>query len=124
MPPPHSCFSAWTSCQSDNEFDTLLSREIFFLINNVLFLGAAIAILIGVTWPIISEVITGETLTVGAPYYNLVVGSILGLVVLLMGVIPLIGWGGATLAKLGRKMVMPLGITAILVVIGYVTGRA
>lgn len=108
--------------QSENEFDTLLSREIFFLINNVLFLGAAIAILIGVTWPIISEVITGQTLTVGAPYYNLVVGTIFGLIVLLMGVIPLIGWGGATLGKLGRKMVMPLGITAVLVVIGYFLG--
>lgn len=108
--------------QSEAEFDSLLSREIFFLINNVLFLGAAIAILIGVVWPLLSEVLTGETLTVGAPYYDLVVGSLLGLIVLLMGVIPLIGWGGATLAKLGRKLVIPLAITAILTAIGFVLG--
>lgn len=108
--------------QSENDFDSLLSREILFLVNNVLFLGAAMAILIGVMWPILSEVLTGETLTVGAPYYNLVVGTIFALIVLLMGVIPLIGWGGATLAKLGRKMVVPLALTAVLVVIGYVLG--
>lgn len=108
--------------QSENDFDSLLSREIFFLINNVLFLGAAIAVLIGVMWPILSEVFTGETLTVGAPYFNLVVGAILGLIVLLMGVIPLIGWGGATLAKLGRKMIVPLGITVVLTAIGFVLG--
>ncbi len=108
--------------QSERDFDSLLSREVFFLLNNVLFLGAAMAILIGVMWPILSEVITGETLTVGAPYYNLVIGVLFALIVLLMGVIPLIGWGGATLAKLGRKMIVPLIITAILVVIGFVLG--
>ncbi len=107
---------------SENEFDSLLSREVLFLVNNVLFLGAAIAILVGVMWPVFSEVLTGETLTVGAPYYNLVIGILFALIVLLMGVIPLIGWGGATLAKLGRKMVIPLAITAVLTVIGFVLG--
>ncbi len=108
--------------QSENGFDSLLSREVFFLINNVLFLGAAIAVLIGVVWPILSEVITGQQLTVGAPYYNLVVGTIFGLIVLIMGIIPLIGWGGATLAKLGRKMLVPLALTTILTAIGFGLG--
>jgi len=108
--------------QSEGEFDSMWSRQVFFLINNVLFIGAAMAILIGVTWPIVSEVITGETLTVGAPYYNLVVGSILGGIVLLMGVIPLIGWGGVTLAKLGRKMVVPLALAAVAIVIAFILG--
>ncbi len=108
--------------QSESEFDSFWSREIFFLINNVLFLGAAIAILIGVIWPILSEILTGTTLTVGAPYYNLVVGAILGGIVLLMGVIPLIGWGGATLAKLGRKIVMPIGAALALTALAFVLG--
>lgn len=108
--------------QSENDFDSLLSREVLFLVNNVLFLGAAMAILIGVMWPILSEVITGQSLTVGAPYYNLVVGTLFALIVLLMGVIPLIGWGGATLAKLGRKMMVPLLITVVLTVIGFILG--
>lgn len=108
--------------KSESEFDSLLSREVLFLVNNVLFLGAAMAILIGVMWPVFSEVLTGETLTVGAPYYNLVVGALFALIVLVMGVIPLIGWGGASLAKLGKKMVLPLGITAVLTIIGIVLG--
>lgn len=107
---------------NDNEFDSLLSREVLFLLNNVLFLGAAIAVLIGVMWPILSEVITGETLTVGAPYYNLVVGAIFALLLLLMGVIPLIGWGGATIAKLRHKAIMPLALTVVLTVLAFVLG--
>jgi cytochrome c-type biogenesis protein CcmF len=61
--------------QSESSFDSFLSRQVLFLLNNVLFLGCAIAILIGVMWPIVSEILTGQTLTVGAPYYNLVVGG-------------------------------------------------
>lgn len=107
---------------SENQFDSLLSREILFLVNNILFLGAAMAILIGVIWPILSELITGQALTVGAPYYNLVVGSIFAGIVLLMGVIPLVGWGGATLAKLGRKMVVPLGLAAVVLILALLLG--
>ncbi|MGE5139754.1 MAG: heme lyase CcmF/NrfE family subunit [Rudaea sp.] len=108
--------------KSENEFDSFLSRELLFLVNNLLFLGAAIAILIGVIWPILSESITGQTLTVGAPYYNLVVGAIFAGILLLMGVIPLIGWGGATLARLGRKMAWPLGITTVLTALAFAAG--
>jgi len=108
--------------QSEAQFDSLWSREVLFLVNNVLFLGAAIAVLIGVVWPILSEVLTGQTLTVGAPYYNLVVGVILAGIVLLMGVIPLIGWGGATMAKLGRKMIVPLAIALGIVAAAFALG--
>ena len=109
--------------RSDTHFDSLLSREVLFLVNNILFLGATIAILIGVIWPLISELITGQTLTVGPPYFNLVVGAILIGILLLMGVIPLIGWGGATLPKLGRKLIVPLIITAVLTAVSFILGN-
>ncbi|MGB8645943.1 MAG: heme lyase CcmF/NrfE family subunit [Anaerolineae bacterium] len=115
-------FTRLDKLKSENEIDSFLSRELLFLVNNLLFLGAAIAILIGVVWPLLSEIATGETLTVGAPYYNLVVGVIFAGIVLLMGVIPLIGWGGATIARLGRKMVWPLAITLLLTTGAYVAG--
>jgi cytochrome c-type biogenesis protein CcmF len=115
-------FTRLNRLESDHEFDSLLSREVFFLVNNILFLGAAMAILIGVIWPILSELVTGETLTVGPPYYNLVVGSIFAALLLLMGIIPLIGWGGATLAKLGRKLLGPLLFAIIVTIIAFVVG--
>ncbi len=115
-------FTRLDKLQSEHEFDSFWSREVLFLVNNVLFLGAAAAIFIGVIWPIISQLVTGETLTVGPPYYNLVVGAIFAGLVLLMGVIPLIGWGGATLAKLGRKMVAPLGFTTVATLMAYLAG--
>ncbi len=109
--------------RTNSEFDSLLSREVLFLLNNVLFIAAAMAILIGVIWPLISELITGQTLTVGPPYFNLVIGIILVGIFLLMGVIPLIGWGGATLSKLGRKVIVPLILTALFTALTFVLGN-
>lgn len=109
--------------RTDNEFDSFFSREMLFMLNNVLFLGAAIAILIGVIWPLISELITGETLTVGPPYFNLVIGIILVGIFLLMGIIPMISWGGATLTKLGRKIIAPLIATALFTALTFVLGN-
>ncbi|MDL1894659.1 heme lyase CcmF/NrfE family subunit [Anaerolineae bacterium CFX7] len=109
--------------RTNSEFDSPLSREVLFLLNNVLFLAAAMAILIGVIWPLISELITGQTLTVGPPYFNLVVGIILVGIFLLMGVIPLIGWGGATLSKMGRKVIAPLILTALFVAFTFILGN-
>lgn len=115
-------FTRLDKLETEHEFDSLLSREVLFLVNNILFLGAAIAILIGVIWPILSELVTNETLTVGPPYYNLVVGSIFAALILLMGVIPLIGWGGATVSKLGRKLVGPLLFTLFVTMAAYLIG--
>ncbi len=109
--------------RNENAFDSFLSREMLFLLNNVLFLGAAIAILIGVIWPLVSELITGQTLTVGPPYYNLVIGIMLIGIFLLMGIIPLIGWGGATLPKVGRKLIVPLILTAALTAVSFIFGN-
>lgn len=108
--------------QSEDEFDSVWSREVLFLLNNVLFLGAAIAVLIGVIWPVLSELVTGQTLTVGPPYYNLVVGSIFAGIVLLMGVIPLIGWASVTLSRLGRKLIFPISVTALVTLVAFVAG--
>ncbi len=109
--------------RTNSEFDSLLSREVLFLLNNVLFIAAAMAILIGVIWPLISELLTGQTLTVGPPYFNLVIGIILVGIFLLMGVIPLIGWGGATISKLRRKVIAPLLLTALFVAFTFILGN-
>lgn len=115
-------FTRVKELSTDNEFDSFWSREVLFLVNNVLFLGAAISILIGVFWPIFSELATGNTLTVGAPYFNLVVGVIFAGILLLMGIIPMIGWAGVTLPRLGRKVLRPLLLTVGVAALAFVAG--
>jgi len=56
--------------RSKIELDSFLSRESSFLFNNVLLLGLAFATLWGTMFPIISEVVTGQKITVGPPFFN------------------------------------------------------
>jgi len=97
--------------KSKTQMDSLISREAIFLLQNLLFVGAMFAILWGTIFPMLSEIIVGNKITVGPPYFNKVAGPILGGIVLVMGVIPLISWGGASLQKLRLNLMWPVGIT-------------
>src|SRR5437773_7241885 len=69
-----------------------VSREAAFLYNNLLLVALCLTILWGVTYPILSEAVRGESLTIGRPYYDFFL-RIFGLPLLvLMGIGPLVAW--------------------------------
>ncbi|HEX21556.1 MAG TPA: heme lyase CcmF/NrfE family subunit, partial [Actinobacteria bacterium] len=94
--------------KTENELDSIVSRESAFLFNNLILLGIAFMVLWGVTFPFISEVVTGNKITVGPPFYNQMAVP-LGLALLfLMGFCPLIAWRRASVANLQRNFIYPL----------------
>src|SRR5262245_33194606 len=89
--------------RSENELDSLLSRESAFLFNNLILVGIAFAVFWGTIFPVISEWVRGVKITVGPPFFNKV-NAPLGLALLfLMGVGPVIAWRRATWAHLKRS---------------------
>jgi len=54
----------WNDLKSDNELHSLFSREALFLLNNLLFLGIFVTTFWGVIFPLISEIVTGQKVTV------------------------------------------------------------
>ena len=97
----------WPDLQSENQLDSLLSRESSFLYNNLLFVGIAFAIFWGTLFPIISEAVRGVKITVGPPFYNTVVTPIGLTLLFLMGVCPLIAWRKTTLKNFFKKILFP-----------------
>jgi cytochrome c-type biogenesis protein CcmF len=96
--------------RSDNELDSLLSRESAFLFNNLIFVGIAFAVFWGTMFPVISEAVRGVKITVGPPFFNKV-NAPLGLFLLfLMGVGPIIAWRRATWTSLRRSFAVPVSI--------------
>jgi len=106
----------WDKLKSENELTSLLSREALFLLNNLLFLAISVICFWGMNYSWISELITGQTATMGPPYYERAVTPIFGALLLLMGVAPLSAWGHSTLTTLGRAIWKPA--VAALVVTG------
>jgi len=96
--------------RTKTRLESLVSREATFLYNNLLLVALCLTILWGVVFPIVSEAVRGEAVTVGPPYYNFFL-RVFGLpLLLLMGIGPLIAWRRAGLRSVGRIFVAPFGI--------------
>jgi cytochrome c-type biogenesis protein CcmF len=72
--------------------DSPFSREGLFVMNNILFVGFALVVLLGTAFPLLYQAINGVQVTVGTPYFAAVAapGSIALLA--LMGIAPLVSW--------------------------------
>ena len=103
--------------QSENEIDSVSSRESAFLANNWLFAGIAFATLWGTFFPMFSEIITGARISVAAPWFNKVNGPLFLLLVLLMGIGPLLGWRRTNAAALRKQFTWPLVATVVFAVV-------
>jgi len=108
--------------KSRQEITSLVSREALFLLQNLLFVSAMFVVFWGTIFPMISEIVTGDKITVGPPFFNTVAGPIFGAIVLVMGVVPLIGWGGATPARLARNLTPALAVTGLGLVVLFALG--
>jgi cytochrome c-type biogenesis protein CcmF len=92
--------------------ESYLSRESTFLFNNVVLLALAFATLLGTVFPVLSEAVTGNKLTVGQPFFNQVNTPLFLILMLLTGVCPLIGWRKASATNLKRNFLRP-ALTAL-----------
>ena len=95
--------------RSKTRLESPVSREASFLYNNLLLVAFCLTILWGVLYPILTEALRGEPVTVGPPYYNFFLKAFGLPLLLLMAVGPLIAWRRASLRGLGRTFVWPAG---------------
>ena len=103
--------------KSDNQIESFISRESAFLFNNLMLLGAAFTVMWGTMFPLISEGVTGNTISVGPPFFQKVNFPI-GLILLaLAGIGPVIAWRRATRKNLQKNFAMP-------VIVGLVVASA
>jgi cytochrome c-type biogenesis protein CcmF len=78
----------WDKLKSENQLTSLLSREALFLLNNLLFLAVFVICFWGMNYAWISELITGQTATMGPPYYERTVTPLFAALMLLMATPP------------------------------------
>ncbi|HEY8773552.1 MAG TPA: heme lyase CcmF/NrfE family subunit [Gaiellaceae bacterium] len=99
--------------RSKTRLESLVSREATFLYNNLLLVALCLTILWGVTFPILSEAVRGESVTVGRPYYDFFLRSFGLPLLLLMGIGPLVAWRRASLRSLGRTFLWPFAFALV-----------
>lgn len=108
--------------QSENQIESFVSRESAFLFNNLLFVGAAFAVMWGTMFPLISEGITGQQISVGPPFFERVNFPI-GLALLtLVGIGPVIAWRRATKKNLQRNFAIPVLVGLVVAAALWIMG--
>jgi cytochrome c-type biogenesis protein CcmF len=112
----------WNDLKSEGQMTSLLSREAIFLLNNLLFLGICIICFWGVNFPLLSELITGQQITVGPSFYVSATGPLFGGLLLLMGIAPLSAWGHSTAKTLGRAIWKPLAVSLLALAALFLSG--
>jgi cytochrome c-type biogenesis protein CcmF len=93
------------------KLESALSREAAFLYNNLLLVALCLTVLWGVLFPIVTELVKGESRTMGRPYYDFFLRAFGLPLLLLMGIGPLIAWRKTSFRALLRTIAAPLGFS-------------
>ena len=103
--------------RSSGSFESFMSREFAFLLNNWILLACALFVFFATMWPTLSEAFTHDRITLGPPFFNKWMIP-LGLTLLfLAGAAPLLAYRRTTRDRLLSQFAFPLG-TLLVVVVG------
>src|SRR5271157_3091250 len=103
--------------KSESQLESVISRESSFLFNNLILLASCFAVLWGTLFPVISEAISGDKISLDADWYNRLMVPIGLFLLFLTGVGPLFAWRKTSTDSLRRNFQWP-GAAALLLVVG------
>ena len=103
----------------------LVSRETGLVLNNLLLSGILGIVFLGTLYPLFVEGLSGEKLSVGAPYFNAVAGPLALVLAALVGIGPLLSWRRERRPVFARvKIPGLLGATGLAITIILAPGMA
>ncbi|MFO0734442.1 MAG: cytochrome c-type biogenesis CcmF C-terminal domain-containing protein [Labilithrix sp.] len=103
--------------------ESIFSREFTFLLNNYGLLGIMLFVLVATTFPMVSEALWNEKVTVGPPYYNAWMQPLGLIVFFLMGMGTLLGWKKTSTEALRRAFVAPTTAFFVAVAFHFALGK-
>src|SRR5271170_6363871 len=93
--------------KSEHKLESLVSRESSFLFNNLVLLAACFTVLWGTLFPVLSEYIQGNKVTVSAPFYNRVAVPIGLFLLFLTGIGPILAWRSTSFKSVRKNFILP-----------------
>ena len=93
--------------KSEAQLESVISRESSFMFNNLILVASCFSVLWGTMFPVISEALTGEKISVDAPFFNRINIPIGLALMFLTGVGPLIAWRRSSIESLKKAFLWP-----------------
>ena len=107
---------------AEGRLETGPSRDVFFLVQNLLLVLFTFTVLLGTVFPLVVEAVKGVQMSVGRPYFDRISVPIGVALLFVMGVGPALPWGRATAQQLRSSLLPPLAGAALLAVTGFALG--
>ena len=99
-----------------------ISREGALVANNLLLTTACATVFVGTLYPLALEALTGEKISVGAPFFNVTFGPIVAPVFLLMPIGQMLAWKRGDLVGALQRLVFA-GVLALVVALVFAAWR-
>lgn len=108
--------------KESGQIEAFISKESSFLINNLILVGGTFAVFWGTIFPLVSEAITGNKVTVGIPFFNTVMSPIMLSLLLLIAICPVISWQRSSAKSLLKDFLIPAVISVVIFVLLFLFG--
>jgi cytochrome c-type biogenesis protein CcmF len=87
-----------------------VSREGALILNNLFLASATVAVLVGTLYPLLLEALTGEKISVGAPFFNLTFGAIMAPLLVILPFGPFLAWKRGDFVAAAQRLAGAAGL--------------
>jgi cytochrome c-type biogenesis protein CcmF len=103
---------------------SLISRESGLVINNLMLVAATATVFLGTFYPLFIDATTGEKITVGPPYFDIVFAPMMMVLLGIMAFAPLLKWRTDNLSRYRRTLVKAAIAVLVIIALTYIFGRS
>jgi cytochrome c-type biogenesis protein CcmF len=96
-----------------------ISREGALVLNNLFLVTACATVFVGTLYPLALEAITGEKISVGAPFFNATFGPLFVCLLVAMPFGPMLAWKRGDLLGVAQRLVGAAAVAAIAVAVTF-----
>jgi cytochrome c-type biogenesis protein CcmF len=90
-----------------------ISREGALILNNLFLTAAAGAVLVGTLYPLVLESLTGDRISVGAPFFNLIFIPLITPLLLIVPFGPMLAWKRGDLRAASERLLFAFGLAIL-----------
>ena len=97
-----------------------VSREGALVLNNLLLSTATVAVLVGTLYPLVLDALTGRTISVGAPFFDLTFGAIMAPLLVILPFGPFLAWKRGDLVAVAQRLAFAAGLALFAAILFFV----
>ena len=94
-----------------------VSREGALVLNNLFLSTATVAVLVGTLYPLALEAVTGQMISVGAPFFSLSFGAIMAPLLVVLPFGPFLAWKRGDLVAVSQRLAVVAGLALVAAVL-------